>query len=342
MGKEEQKRRFERLTGPHLLWASTMGATLDLGVMNKAMITPAMKTTAQRLVLFQMQRGTFPFADGKELNEELFKETFRLLNEFLYFSDKYDVVMEGNTVNLRINKDACMYCPSAVGGAPSDLHMCPYPHLFSVYLDILIKNTFHDKAVKIKKEEDGSFILQEEEDIHTIRFHIEDDPEFKEICDTLIECKKEIEKTFTEAIENGVISEKDLWDRNYVPVPNTNPQKYKTKFTYFARKYIQPIEDKYLEKNRRFIFVVLVDENGYLPAHNTKYDKPLTGDYKKDLIGNRSMRIFNDPTGLAAARNEREILLQPYPRDVGVLMYDISTPIYLNGKHWGGLRIGFK
>ncbi len=152
--------------------------------------------------------------------------------------------------------------------------------------------------------------------------------------------KKEIEDIIENAIKNGEISSPDIWDRNYVPVPNTDPQKYKTKFTDFAKKYIQPIEDNILTKNPKFKFVVLVDNNGYLPSHNSIYDKPLTGDYEKDLVGNRSMRIFNDETGLAAAQNTEPLLVQTYMRDTGEAMYDISVPIHVEGKHWGGLRIG--
>ncbi len=157
----------------------------------------------------------------------------------------------------------------------------------------------------------------------------------------LLDIKSDIENTFTEGVKNGVISPSDLWDRNYIEVPNTNPKKYKTRFTDFMKKFIQPIEDKYLAADNNFKFIVLVDNNGYLPAHNSIYDKPLTGDYDKDLVGNRSMRIFDDPTGISAARNTNPVLLQTYMRDTGVVMNDISTPIYFENKHWGGLRIGF-
>ena len=156
----------------------------------------------------------------------------------------------------------------------------------------------------------------------------------------LREGKKEIENIFEEAIKTGKISSSDVWDRNYVEVPNTNPKKYKTRFTDFCKQYIQPVEDNILSKDPSFKFVVLVDNNGYLPAHNSIYDKPLTGDYEKDLVGNRSMRIFNDPTGLAAGQNTENLLIQTYMRDTGNAMYDISVPIYIEGKHWGGLRIG--
>ena len=166
------------------------------------------------------------------------------------------------------------------------------------------------------------------------------DHEFESVFKTIAQAKQEIEKVFENGLKNGVITSADVWDRNYIPVPNTNPQKYKTRFTDFVKKYIQPIEDKYLSMNPKFKFVALVDNNGYLPAHNSIYDKPLTGDYEKDLVGNRSMRIFNDPTGLAAARNTESILIQTYMRDTGNAMYDISIPVYVEGKHWGAVRIG--
>ena len=152
--------------------------------------------------------------------------------------------------------------------------------------------------------------------------------------------KKEIENIFEDAVKAGRISSSDVWDRNYQELPNTNPKKYKTRFTDFAKRNIQSIEDDILSKDSDFKFVVLVDNNGYLPAHNSIYDKPLTGNYEKDLVGNRSMRIFNDPTGLAAGQNTENLLIQTYMRDTGNAMYDISVPIYIEGKHWGGLRIG--
>ena len=341
MGELEKKERFDKLSGAQLLWASTMGATFDLGIMNRGMLIPSMKTAAQRLILHQMQKGIFPFMDGRELNTELFSDIFENLNNFIYFSNRYEVSLDNDILILKIDRDSCMYCPAGVGGSLLKLTVCPYPQLFSVYLDVVLKNGMFDKSVSMIKEENGSY-MSKDGDWDVIRFKLEDDELFYGIKNALRKCVNEIEDTLSSSVDKSVITEEDLWDRNYIEVQNTDPQKYKTKFTDFAKQYIQQIEDKCLELNKRFIFVVLVDENGYLPSHNTKYDKPLTGDYKKDLVGNRSMRIFNDPTGLAAARSTRPILLQPYPRDVGVLMYDISAPIYFNSKHWGGLRIGFK
>ncbi|HHS49286.1 MAG TPA: methyl-accepting chemotaxis protein, partial [Desulfurella acetivorans] len=153
--------------------------------------------------------------------------------------------------------------------------------------------------------------------------------------------KEKIEAVFKDAVTKGIITSSDLWDRNYIPIPNTKPQKYETRFTQFIKDYIQPIEDELLAKDPNFSTAVLVDNNGYLAAHNSKYNKPLTGDYQTDLKGNRSKRLLNDPISLASARSTQPVYVQIYPRDTGEIMYRLSVPIMFEGKHWGALRIGF-
>ncbi|BCS53531.1 hypothetical protein [Geobacter sp. SVR] len=61
-----------------------------------------------------------------------------------------------------------------------------------------------------------------------------------------------------------------------------------------------------------------------------------------DLQNNRTKRKFNDRTGLRAGSNTEPLLLQTYARDTGEIMNDISTPLLVNGKHWGGVRIGYR
>jgi len=34
--------------------------------------------------------------------------------------------------------------------------------------------------------------------------------------------------------------------------------------------------------------------------------------------------------------------VQTYKRDTGEVMHDLSVPIYVDGKHWGGFRIGYR
>src|SRR6266540_3927985 len=151
---------------------------------------------------------------------------------------------------------------------------------------------------------------------------------------------KIMERTLRAALENRRFTQAELFDEQYVPIPGTDPAKYHTRYDSFLDGAIQPLEDEFL-KDDQVVFAVLVDRNGYLPTHNRKYSQPLTGDKEKDRVGNRTKRLFNDPVGLAAARNTGDFLKQVYNRDTGEKMWDLSAPIYLEGKHWGAFRIGY-
>jgi len=144
-----------------------------------------------------------------------------------------------------------------------------------------------------------------------------------------------------EALRLGHLTRSQLFDTNYVPIPGTSPQKYSTAYDSYMDLNIQRPLDQFLLDDDQVVFAVLVDKNGYLPTHNTRYSNPLTGDPEKDKVGNRTKRIFDDPVGLAAAQNIEEILVQVYVRDTGEKMWDISAPVYLDGEHWGAFRVGY-
>jgi methyl-accepting chemotaxis protein len=151
---------------------------------------------------------------------------------------------------------------------------------------------------------------------------------------------KLVERILEESMSDGRFAVADIFDDKYVPIPGTDPPKYHTKYDAYLDRSIQAFEDEYL-KDDQVVFAVLVDRNGYLPTHNTKYSQPLTGDKEKDKVGNRTKRLFNDKVGLAAAQNQKDLLKQEYNRDTGERMWDISAPVFVNGKHWGAFRIGF-
>lgn len=155
-------------------------------------------------------------------------------------------------------------------------------------------------------------------------------------------CRDEVQAELEKLVSSNRISLSQLFDTFYIPIPNTNPQKFRTQYDKLTDEVLRIIEDKYLEKDKRILFVVAVDRNGYLPTHNTRYSRPLTDDEDFNTKHNRTKRLFNDRTGLAAARNTKPYLLQKYSRDTGEQMADLSVPIFVQGKHWGALRIGYK
>jgi len=132
----------------------------------------------------------------------------------------------------------------------------------------------------------------------------------------------------------------NVFDTNYVPITGTDPVKYKTAYDSAFEQQMQPVYDETVRRVKGGIFCLCVDKNGYAPTHNSFYSQPLTGNHEQDLINSRDKRMFNDPVGLAAGRNQKKFLLQTYCRDTGNVVSDLSLPIIINGRHWGGLRIG--
>jgi methyl-accepting chemotaxis protein len=155
-------------------------------------------------------------------------------------------------------------------------------------------------------------------------------------------CRNELLHEIDVLLASNILTQSQLFDTFYIPIPDTNPQKYHTQYDKITDDAFRIILDKYLAADRHILFVVAVDRNGYLPTHNSKYSKPLTSNPDYNTKHNRTKRIFNDRTGLAAARNRKPFLLQKYNRDTGEKLADLSVPIIINGKHWGALRIGYK
>ncbi|CAN7330473.1 methyl-accepting chemotaxis protein [Trinickia sp. LjRoot230] len=156
-----------------------------------------------------------------------------------------------------------------------------------------------------------------------------------------------IGKKFEQAIARGDIRLEDLFDANYVPIAGTDPQQFMTRFTQFTDRVLPTLQEPLLGLDPRVAFCAAVDVRGYLPTHNLKFSEPQRpGDPVWNAAHCRNRRIFNDRTGLAAASHSKPFLLQTYRRDMGggnfAMMKDASAPIFVAGRHWGGLRLAYQ
>ncbi len=152
---------------------------------------------------------------------------------------------------------------------------------------------------------------------------------------------------FEQAVDRGEITLADLFDERYEPIVGTEPQQVMAKFTALTDRLLPPIQEGALELDPRIVFCAAVDRNGYLPTHNRKFSQAQrTGDVVWNTANCRNRRIFNDRVGLKAGRSEKPFVVQTYRRDMGggnfALMKDASAPILVKGRHWGGVRCGYK
>jgi methyl-accepting chemotaxis protein len=148
--------------------------------------------------------------------------------------------------------------------------------------------------------------------------------------------------TFEAAIAAGRVGRDALFDRDYQAIANTQPVKYKTAYDDFADQTLPAIQEPILEREGEVVYAICTDPNGYVPSHNRRFSQPLTGNYATDLSNNRTKRLFNDRAGARCGSHTKKMLLQTYKRDTGEIMHDLSVPIYVEGRHWGGFRMGYK
>ncbi|MCV2219001.1 methyl-accepting chemotaxis protein [Thauera sp. Sel9] len=158
--------------------------------------------------------------------------------------------------------------------------------------------------------------------------------------DKIVDQTRRFRDEVQEQLEQMSASRIDIFDRRYQPIPGTNPPKFRVAWGEEFVRRCQALLDDSLASIRGGVFAVAVNADSYLPAHNAKFSRPLTGNYEQDLVGNRTCRKFESPSELRAARNTEPLLLQTYRRDTGEILCDIAMPIMAAGRHWGNVRIG--
>ena len=149
------------------------------------------------------------------------------------------------------------------------------------------------------------------------------------------------------ALDAGEISMPDLFDTDYKPVRDSAPVQFETRALAVLERILPPVQEAILVEDDRMAFCAAVDVNGWLPVHNKAYSQPQRpGEVAWNTANCRNKRIFDDRTGILAARNTRAFLVQSYLRDLGggkiIPMKEIDIPLIVKDRHWGGFRTAYK
>jgi methyl-accepting chemotaxis protein len=153
---------------------------------------------------------------------------------------------------------------------------------------------------------------------------------------------RSIGAAFEQAIDQRQLALEDLFDTSYLPIPDTKPKKFHTRYDAFCDKLLPALQEPVLQSAAEIAYAIACDRRGYVPTHNSRYCQALTGDEKLDTAGNRTKRIFDDPVGSRCGDHRLPFLLQTYRRDTGEIMHDMSAPVMVKGRHWGGVRVGYR
>ncbi len=151
--------------------------------------------------------------------------------------------------------------------------------------------------------------------------------------------RDEMAKIMEELLDQGI----NVFDTQYQAVDNTNPPKFHTQYHQPLTAAIQALVVDYRNQYPGIAYHMPVDINGFLPVHYPETSEEPNGDYEHDLNKSRHCRFFMDTeTEKRRVKSTTPFILQTYLRDNGDVLFDISLPIYIQGRHWGCLAMGLQ
>jgi len=166
-------------------------------------------------------------------------------------------------------------------------------------------------------------------------------PYHQRVYDAACAAAEQIGHQFEQDLERGRIGLEALFDRQLIPIPDTRPQRYSSRFDQYTDSTLPAIQEALLDDNPSLIYAIAITPAGYVPTHNQAVSRQPTGDIEHDTRYCRSKRLFNDQVGARCGSHQQALLLQTYKRDTGEVVHDLSVPILVKGRHWGGLRLGY-
>ena len=159
--------------------------------------------------------------------------------------------------------------------------------------------------------------------------------------DRLVESTTRLRDAVAASLQRHQAQGLDIFDQQYQRIEGSDPPRFRTRYDEPVEAGLRALYDGVLGELEGCVYALAVDTKGYAPAHNTAFSQAPSGDPAKDLARCRHKRIFDDPVGQKLAANEKPFLFQSYLRDTGEVINDMSMPIYVGGRHWGAVRVGF-
>lgn len=171
-----------------------------------------------------------------------------------------------------------------------------------------------------------------------------------EIDDTpMIILAQDAMRSIAEVVERGVreggITMGQVFDRQYVPVPGTNPVQYDNQFCDFADEHIRPLLDRYKLKDPRILGSAITNVDGFLPTHLSERCQTPGPDPVWNDAHCRNRRIFMDEQTRAAIESDKAAMLLTYRMELGDRTYPVKNvfvPLFINGRRWGNFELAYR
>ena len=184
-----------------------------------------------------------------------------------------------------------------------------------------------------RQRDDSNLVLQ------TLSLFRLGDGQLEAVTDKLMQHRAVIERELTALAASGV----DIFDRNYTPIPGTNPPKHDVSWADACGQRIQPLLDKWDNQGKDgILYIVPVDNHGYMPVSRSAASQPPTGDPKVDAVKSNFKRfVVPSKIELENLNKCKYVSLGTFilpGTDTAIFVQFV--PLMVNGRHWGSLSAG--
>lgn len=147
------------------------------------------------------------------------------------------------------------------------------------------------------------------------------------------------------ALASGALTMGALFDTDYVPVPGTNPQLFRTRLSDWAHAEWRPFLDRAKASDPRVLAAACTDLNGFLPTHLTECSRAPTGEVAHDTKYCRNGRLMFEPIDRKAKASEAPYMMAVYRQEGDgasyVVVRNIYVPLVLGGQRWGDFELAY-
>jgi methyl-accepting chemotaxis protein len=168
-------------------------------------------------------------------------------------------------------------------------------------------------------------------------------PEDSKFAELALRQAAEIKALTEDAIRRGELTEEALFDENLVPIPGSNPPRFRTRLSDWAHANWRPFFDSATDQDSRIVGVICSSKTGFLPAHLSKSSLQPTGDVDHDTEFCRNGRQLLEGIDLVAKASEQDYMMAVY-RSEGVgraTVRNVYVPLRINGRRWGDFEVAY-
>lgn len=148
------------------------------------------------------------------------------------------------------------------------------------------------------------------------------------------------------ALRMGTLTMSQLMDRNYRPVPGSNPERYRTSLSDWADQNWRAILDQICGFDARVMASVCSAADGFLPTHISKFSQTPTGDLAHDTQYCRNGRLIFSGCDKDAKVSEEPFFMAVYRHEMDGSRYEVIRNVYVplifDGRRWGDLEIAYR